>query len=223
VVNDAPGFFGKVQTQGDFVSRRLPAEFLGPWDACLQRGMLHARAVFGAQWLPVYLTAPVWCFSLGPQVCGASAWAGVVLPGVDRVGRHFPFTIAAAVDDIGSWLRGAPEWYDRVEEIALSTLAEDFQLDRFDERLAELPMKFEPVAWRFDVAGDANTRLDFADWISSAAVPGSSVWWSEGSAQVPASVFSCSGLIDAQRFARLFDVSADSSHVHMQLIVRSSG
>lgn len=31
-----PGFFGKVRTQGDFVSRRLPPEFVQPWDICLQ-------------------------------------------------------------------------------------------------------------------------------------------------------------------------------------------
>jgi type VI secretion system protein ImpM len=211
-MHDGAGFFGKVRTQGDFVSRRLAVEFVGPWDVCLQRGMLHAQDVFGAQWLPVYLTAPVWNFALGPHVCGASAWAGVMMPGVDRVGRYFPFTIAAAldgVDDGGEWLRHAQDWYDRAAELALSTLADDFQLDAFDARLSAFSLATEPVEWRFDISDDAGAeRHGFGEWLGQAFADGASVWWSEGSAHVPASACACAGLIDAPGFARLFDVNA---------------
>src|SRR5690606_36950533 len=30
-----PGFYGKLPSRGDFVSRRLPADFIGQWDAWL--------------------------------------------------------------------------------------------------------------------------------------------------------------------------------------------
>ena len=136
-VAEGPGFFGKVRTHGDFVTRRLPSEFITPWDACLQQGMLFAQRWFDAQWLPVYLNAPIWCFALGADVCGESAWAGVLMPGVDRVGRYFPFTLAAplARDDIANWLGGAQVWYDEATRRALSTLDADFVLERFDAQL----------------------------------------------------------------------------------------
>lgn len=136
----AAGFFGKVRTHGDFVVRRLPATFVTPWDAWLQRGMRAAQQRLGARWLRAYLNAPVWCFALGARVCGSNAWVGVLMPGVDRVGRHFPFTIAAPVDadDLLTWLRGAQAWFDGATDAALSTLRDDFALDRFDRVVEEL-------------------------------------------------------------------------------------
>jgi type VI secretion system protein ImpM len=138
LVAAGPGFFGKVRTHGDFVTRRLPPAFVTPWDESLQRGMLFGQQWFGAQWLPVYLNAPVWCFALGAGVCGESAWAGVLMPGVDRVGRYFPFTLAAplARDAAAGWLGGAQVWYDEAVRRALSTLSADFVLERFDAELA---------------------------------------------------------------------------------------
>lgn len=99
-LSPGPGFFGKVRTHGDFVSRRLPAEFLTSWDEGLQEGMVLARQRFEAQWLSLYLNAPVWCFAWGPHVYGPTAWAGVLMSGVDRVGRYFPFTIAQAFEGL---------------------------------------------------------------------------------------------------------------------------
>jgi type VI secretion system protein ImpM len=159
VSGQGPGFFGKVRTHGDFVSRRLPADFVAPWDRWLQGGMLAAREWFAAQWLPVYLNAPLWHFALGAGVCGATGWAGVLMPGVDRVGRYFPFTIAAPVrdGDPGGWLRGAQRWHDDAARLALSTLADDFVLERFDDALNALPLPGSVadgrVPWRLSLAG----------------------------------------------------------------------
>lgn len=136
-----PGFHGKVRTHGDFVSRRLPPAFTLPWDQWLQRGMLFAQQWFAAQWLPVYLNAPLWHFALGAGGSSASAWAGVLMPGVDRVGRYFPFTIAAPLrqDMLAAWLHDAQDWYDEAARLALSTLADDFVLERFDRALNAMP------------------------------------------------------------------------------------
>lgn len=91
----ALGFYGKVATHGDFVSRRLPRSFLDPWDHWLQDCLRYSQEQLGADWLDVYLTSPVWRFALAPGVCGDGAWTGVLIPGVDRVGRYFPLTVAA--------------------------------------------------------------------------------------------------------------------------------
>lgn len=225
-VAEGPGFFGKVRTHGDFVTRRLPSEFITPWDACLQQGMLFAQRWFDAQWLPVYLNAPIWCFALGADVCGESAWAGVLMPGVDRVGRYFPFTLAAplARDDIANWLGGAQVWYDEATRRALSTLDADFLLERFDAQLdAWGPLTAAPAqtpapapAWRLypveeegheanetEQAGGAPDR--FSALLALYVAAGSGAWWTEGSSAVPASLLAGTGLPDGERFVGLLD------------------
>ncbi|MGU7775886.1 type VI secretion system-associated protein TagF [Burkholderia sp. MR1-5-21] len=217
-----PGFFGKVRTRGDFVSRRLPPTFTAPWDASLQRGMVYARDWFATQWLAVYLNAPLWNFAIGAGVCGASAWVGVLMPGVDRVGRFFPFTVAAPVRaaELAGWLRGAQRWYDDAARFALSTLAADFVLERFDAALNALQLPGDVVG---DAAGDgpgdapggARWRLAFtdaadgmfADRLAAAVPPGQCAWWSEGSDAVPATLRIGAGLPDAAQFAGLLDAS----------------
>ncbi|WP_179401422.1 type VI secretion system-associated protein TagF [Burkholderia guangdongensis] len=214
-----PGFFGKVRTHGDFVSRRLPGEFTAPWDLWLQRGMLAAREWFAAQWLPVYLNAPLWHFALGAGVCGASAWAGVLMPGVDRVGRYFPFTIAAPVRGVdsgdlgesGGWLRGSQRWYDDAARFALSTLADDFVLERFDDALNAMPLPgVAPdggVRWRLALADGGAGRDAFAERLASSVSPGRCAWWTEGSDAVPPTLRVAAGLPDARQFAALLDAA----------------
>ncbi len=132
-----PGFFGKVPTHGDFVSRRLPADALVAWDTWLQAALRCSREKLGDCWLETYLTAPVWRFSLAAGVCGSDAWTGVLMPSVDRVGRYFPLTIAAAVP-CATPLQDA--WYDAVEELAFSALAPGFVLVEFDAALLALDL-----------------------------------------------------------------------------------
>src|SRR5690606_39018525 len=92
-----PGFYGKLPSRGDFVSRRLPQPFVATWDAWLQQGIAASQAALGQRWLDVYLTSPIWRFALAPQVCGGAAYIGVLVPSVDRVGRYFPLTAALAL------------------------------------------------------------------------------------------------------------------------------
>ena len=45
---NAAGFYGKLPSEGDFVTRRLPWEFTSAWDAWLQQGVHASRAALGA-------------------------------------------------------------------------------------------------------------------------------------------------------------------------------
>lgn len=205
-----PGFFGKVRTHGDFVARRLPAAFIAPWDRCMQEGMVFARAWFGEQWLPVYLSMPVWCFALGRGTCGESAWAGVLMPGVDRIGRYFPFTIAAPVEPerLAHWLDGAQSWYDVAGELALSTLRPDFSLKDFDARVRTSdPMSAAPLGWRLSAIGqdDEASGRPLAELLAAGAGPGCGAFWTEGSDACPASLRSDAGLPDGARFTSMLD------------------
>jgi type VI secretion system protein ImpM len=208
----AAGFFGKVRTHGDFVQRRLPTAFVTPWDESLQAGMLYARSRFGSQWLPIYLNAPMWNFVLAPGLCGESAWVGVLMPGVDRVGRYFPFTIAMATEDnvLGAWLHTAQGWFDAAAQFALSTLAPEFELEAFDERLAALSGLQEnagatPAPWRFEPACAPGSEEPLGACVAAGMTPGASAWWTEGSDAVPASLRIGVGLLDGPHFADLLD------------------
>jgi hypothetical protein len=67
------GFYGKVRTNGDFVGRGLPHEFIAQWDVWLQRGLVRARERDGDDWLSGFLGMPVWCFSMKPGVICSKA------------------------------------------------------------------------------------------------------------------------------------------------------
>ncbi len=91
------GFFGKLPCRGDFVRRRVPDEFVSAWDEWLQQCLTQSREqlvnAWGDRWRDAYLSGPIWRFVLAEGVCGTGAYAGVVMPSVDRVGRCFPLTI----------------------------------------------------------------------------------------------------------------------------------
>jgi len=135
----ASGFHGKLPWAGDFVQRRLPHDLVQAWDEHLVR-LLPA--------LPPWLAGPEpaarpWAFLCAPGVCGAVAFAGVVAPSVDRVGRRFPLLLARAVRadaDAGGLLRATLPWF--AAATALQVAVRSGALtgnDAFDARVAALP------------------------------------------------------------------------------------
>lgn len=189
----AAGWYGKIPALGDFASRRLPQEFIGAWDGWLQRGMDASRAALGAGWQEIYLSCPVWRFILLPGACGEQAWAGVMMPSVDKVGRHFPLTIAAPVagsaaspvSPVSSWgIFSATDWFDAIERAALACLDLACAVETLESRLAAIPppMRPEPAGqelpaaaalagwWRAD--GDAALSLAMPGPASFPAVVG---------------------------------------------------
>ena len=129
------GFYGKVPALGDFVSRRLPRSFIDPWDAWLQSALLASRETLADNWLSVFLVSPIWRFALSPGLCGPSAWAGVMMPSVDRVGRYFPLTLAQSLaeQDIAAVFSANADWFSQLENLALTVLNADFDLENFDK------------------------------------------------------------------------------------------
>lgn len=137
-----PGWFGKIPCLGDFASRRLPAEFIEPWDRWLQSGLTASRQQLGERWLDVFLKSPMWRYLLAPAVCGDRAWAGLLLPSVDKVGRYFPLTFAVPVAaDPAKFIQvfNQDEWYSGLEAIALSALTADFTVEQLELALSDKP------------------------------------------------------------------------------------
>jgi type VI secretion system protein ImpM len=159
------GFYGKLPSQGDFVTRRLPWEFTAAWDDWMQQGMLASRDALGDRWLELYLSAPIWRFQLAPGVCGPLGWRGVFFASVDRVGRYFPLTLAFASAPGARAGQGvAPSlavdeahWF-AAEEAALAGLDPALAIDEFERALQLLA---EPAAQPSDPGADASAGAHF--------------------------------------------------------------
>ena len=137
----ALGFYGKLASRGDFVSRALPQSFIGPWDSWLAAGLLASQNSLGADWLNAYLVSPLWRFVLAPGVCGPDAAAGVVMPSIDRVGRYFPLAVVTLLDhdtNPASLVGGSDAWFEQAETLLLSTLDSGATFESFNAGLDEL-------------------------------------------------------------------------------------
>jgi type VI secretion system protein ImpM len=139
----AAGFYGKLPCKGDFLQRRVSQEFVDAWDAWLQQSLHVSRQQLQERWLDTYLTSPVWRFAIAAGVCGSGAYAGVMLPSVDRVGRYFPLTLVTQLSTEDCLLEVAGEagrqWFESAEALALGALqAHDLDLAAFDEQVMAL-------------------------------------------------------------------------------------
>jgi type VI secretion system protein ImpM len=217
------GFYGKLPHLGDFVGRRLSSELIEPWDQWLQASLAASRTRLGEAWLEQYLTSPLWRFVLSPGVAGQGAWAGVLMPSVDRVGRYFPLTIAASLPTGTNPCRllQVTDWFERAEALALSVLDDPFSLDDFDAKVLALgdpsgadgaigppePGRGRPNAWHLSTAdgpvdGACPTLLDQA---MNQVFLAYSLWWSQGSDLVAPSLLACQGLPPPDGFAALLN------------------
>ncbi len=217
-----PGFFGKLPAQGDFLSRRLPADFLRVWDPWLQTSLASSRERLGEAWLDAYLTSPIWRFILTPGIAGQSPWAGLLMPSVDRVGRYFPFTVACALPVGANPFRvlSASDWFDGVQTLMLAALEGSLTLDELDARLVDLdpPAAASPSAgastatvceargWRFDLSSPLQLPELLPGLLHHALTEilfAYGVWWSEGSERVSPSLLVGQGLPAEAAFTSL--------------------
>ncbi len=134
---DPPGWFGKLPNVGDFASRRLPDAFIRRWDGWLQAGLAQARAEQGEGWLAGYLVAPIRRFWLAPGVMDEQGWGGLLMPSVDRVGRHFPLTLAQPMDRLDEAL-AASRWFAAADAAARRVLDLDYTIAELEQSLARL-------------------------------------------------------------------------------------
>lgn len=221
----ALGLYGKVPAVGDFVRRRLDSDFIGGWDDWLSRMMSESRKALGERWLDCFLSAPVWRFVLPAGMFSKAGWVGLVLPSVDRVGRYFPLTIAAPIDevsiDVPSTLSKALQWLDSVEALALEALRPKLDLDVFVRRLGELSMPSD-VPVEMPVSDDTLSQATFKVWQFAPNAPdialhqmlengslglrtSSAVWLTRGGDTLPPSMAVCSGPMAGEQFCALLD------------------
>ena len=73
------------------------------------------------------------------------------MPSVDKVGRYYPLTLAAMLDDQAALpylFVVAAAWFDALEQLALSALEDDVTLDDFDRKLQDQLLSLPLVTTR---------------------------------------------------------------------------
>jgi type VI secretion system protein ImpM len=215
------GFFGKLPSHGDFLERRIAPAFREVWDEWLQQCVAVSRAVLEDRWLDIYLTSPVWRFFVSDGVAAAASYGGILIPSVDRVGRHFPLTIVAelpaAVEPL-HFAYSAERWLRQLEELAIEALqAPDFDLQEFEKALGESAarpsslqmqsslVEFSGAAthWRYaisSVGGLAPALASLSIASAQRALRPMSLWWTDGSELVRPSALLVRSLPDPASF-----------------------
>lgn len=205
------GFFGKLPSRGDFISRHLPKSFLEPWDTWLQAAIAHSRSQLGDSWRENYCTSPIWRFALSAGLCGSSACAGILMPSVDRVGRYYPLIITTPLTPDRSLLTLPicnEAWFQQAERLALDALdSNQLDLDEFSGYLAALePLPLADFATRQPATGNAwycplpeplnlfQASPVLASYLLEKGFLQPSLWWTEGSEQIARCLLICEGM-----------------------------
>lgn len=207
------GAFGKIPSLGDFFRFDLPQRFTAPWDAWLQE-VLGACMEQVDDWDSLYLSAPIWRFSLSAGLAGEEQVAGIIMASVDRVGRRFPLTLAQ-VDlegPLGAVHFANAAQFVELEEVALAALSEELTQDELKARLGGVSLKN---------AAHCMSRVEPGQFVGScetdlsAALAGEQATrnlhrpslWSSVSGGVQRCL-ACDGLPDATQLHALFDITA---------------
>ncbi|MDR6934908.1 type VI secretion system-associated protein TagF [Luteibacter sp. 3190] len=134
------GFHGKLPGVGDFVQRRVPGDFVEPWDRHWQMRLAAMADRDGDDWRQRFLAIPATRFALASHVCGPRAWVGVVAPSRDRAGRVYPLVIAASLPSAADGWPPLPGgmWF-RMAEDALRDAVGDVGPEAFDVAVSSLP------------------------------------------------------------------------------------
>jgi type VI secretion system protein ImpM len=234
-MNTITGFYGKLPIIGDFVSRRLPTEFITPWDSWLQAAIAASREELGESWLNSYLTSPIWRFLLSAGVCGDKAVAGIVMPSVDRVGRYFPLTVAVVFEqppDLPFLFTAGNVWFEQLEDAALSGLEGNLDINAFDQLIQSIPVfsmpndtpitqesggekKYFYTAME-NIGQINNAFIGLNSKLLSGFMSGYSLWTNEGSKHVQPALLACEGLPAISRFSE-FLKTADTPVVNVPI------
>ncbi len=194
-LRDAPGWYGKLSSLGDFAQRRLPPSFVQACDTWLSAAMRGGREQLGERWLDVYLTAPLLRFAWAPGIVDTQWWFGLLMPSCDSVGRYFPLLIAQprmrAPDDRIA-LDHLELWYDHLAHAAMGTLNDaDGTVESLESTLQDAPAWPSPAGASMGTLGSGPHerlrlphRAPLSRWVPAYAarellahLSGCSLWW----------------------------------------------
>ena len=176
-----PGFFGKLPSRGDFITRGLSPVTVTALDSWISRSLVAGRTELAEAWSIAWAAAPVWHFNLPARQCGPLALRGLLLPSTDRIGRHFALIAAAEIPAVWSGsddglAEGA--FHAALESDCQRALMHDATPDMLFDWLCRLPAP-------------------------AIAAPESGQWWTAGGDHIATTAFECETLPDEAQFIRM--------------------
>jgi type VI secretion system protein ImpM len=133
--------FGKLAAKRDFIALSAPRDFLNAWEPWMQACVTASRDGLGESWQQAYLTAPIWRFWLGADICGASV-VGAFMSSLDGMGRYYPLALFAYADPGAAIappdIDPRDEWFAAAEDFLLSTLDKDITFEAITAALDQL-------------------------------------------------------------------------------------
>src|SRR5579871_656380 len=212
--------YGKVPAKRDFIAIGAPRNFLNAWEPWLQGAISASRTTLGEKWQSAFLTAPIWRFWLGADICGRSA-IGAFMSSLDGVGRYFPLTVFACADDNAAIpppeFASQDDWFDAAEAFLMSTLEHDASFEAMTADLAALPSPSQELPET--AAPDANCNgacavpahgRSFSELFTSIRIrdhgriyAGSTFWWTIGGEGIAPVALSGKGMPDPFLFSAM--------------------
>lgn len=126
-----PGYYGKLPSAGDFVTRRLPLDFVQPFDRWLAQ---HFAPLIGTDSWDERIPLRFLC---GPAAFGNAA--GVICSSTDKVGRRFPLSVVALLSSADEAMVRMGGWFREVETLCFEAQTVGLTPDALDEALMALP------------------------------------------------------------------------------------
>jgi len=213
------GLFGKLGAKRDFIALATPRKFLEAWEPWLQACVSASRHQLQDKWQSAFLTAPIWRFWLGADICGATV-AGAIMPSVDGVGRYYPLTLLAVANPELSIpspdLDAQNDWFLAAEELLLSTLDQTNSFESISSALESLSSPLtQAVVSRTDeifalgenMVGTVSTGQTFQTALSTVrqvnhgSSAAATFWWTAGGGDFPSVALCCRGMPDPFQYA----------------------
>jgi type VI secretion system protein ImpM len=205
----------------------------------LQHFIASSQQQMGEAWLDIYLTSPIWRFVFTPGVIDQHAWAGILMPSVDRVGRYFPFTVLnklPAMDNPLQFLAQQTAWYEQVEDVALAALDGELMADDLMQQITAIEWATDGNYGRNTAVGErvaqvvdmtsaddspASTYGFLLDALLTRSCASYSAWNTQGSERVAPCVFTVQGLPAIDSLPAMLDGQWQQWHWQQPYVLRN--
>jgi type VI secretion system protein ImpM len=221
--------FGKLPAKRDFIAIGAPRDFLNAWEPWLQSAISSSRNELGKNWQSAFLTAPIWRFWLGSDICGRSV-IGAFMCSLDGVGRYFPLTLFACADDHASIpppeLDPQDHWFNPAEALLMSTLDQDANFDAISARVENLSAPFQEFSKTADRNSTPGTDFvgsgesHFGEVFKSIRTQehgkiyaGATFWWTIGGHDFPPFAYCSKRMPDPYAFSAMLTGEFEKSSV----------